>query len=92
MAARLSAGDVADLIANDNGDEPEDLSDDEEELCGDFADENGTQMLLNDFMADCDYQVVDRHLEPCYRDSLLLLDTEVSHCAFVLFVSSLHFR
>ena len=30
MAARLSAGDVADLIANDNGDEPEDLSDDEE--------------------------------------------------------------
>lgn len=79
-ARRFTLQEVADML-DDDTEVDEELSDDNEELVGDFVDNSGKQMLLSEVSAqydDDEYKVSDRNLDACYRDSLLYLDTEVS--------------
>ena len=75
MSGALSIEEVLRLVQ----DNEEEVSDDEEDLVGDFVGENGQpQLLFNQALGiqggnEDDYIPLDRS-EPCFRSSLLLLD------------------
>ena len=73
-ARRFTLQEVADML-DDDTEVDEELSDDNEELVGDFLDDSGKQTLLSEVSAqydDDEYKVSDRNLDACYRDSFAL--------------------
>lgn len=77
-ARKLALEEVIRMFEDDDGEPQDDLSDDEEELLGDFVDGSGKQMLFSDIGGEGsdgeEYVPVQNSLDPCYRSSLLLLD------------------
>ena len=75
---RLAVEEVVRLFEDEDGEPQDDLSDDGEELEGDFVDESGRQRLFSQARGDEDdedeYEQVQSGIDPCYRSSLLLLD------------------
>ena len=77
----LALDEVLRRLDSDNDEPEEDLSDDGEDLVGDFVDESGRPGLFssgrNGAYADDEYEPLSRSSEPCYNDSLLLMDSSL---------------
>ena len=75
----LSLQEVLRLVENDE-DPPEELSDDGEDLVGDFVCSSGRPMLFSDALRnrDCEEYICPDRSEPCFRNSLLHLDQSVA--------------
>ena len=81
MSKHLSLEEVLQLV-QDGEDPPEEMSDDGEDLVGDFVSASGRPMLFSDAMGDDgvddeEYMGLSR-AEPCFRSSLLLLDQSLT--------------
>ena len=81
MSGRLSLEEVLQLV-QDGEDPPDDVSDDDEDLVGDFVSASGRPMLFSDALRDNDgddqeFMCPDTS-EPCFRSSLLLLDQSLA--------------
>ena len=84
---RLALDDVIQLIQDEDGEPQDELSDDDEELLGEFV-ESGRQVVFSYVGGDGgndEYERIDSGLDPCYRSSLLLLDGSLNEV--ILFCS-----
>lgn len=79
----LALDEVLRRLDSDNDEPEEDLSDDGEDLVGDFVDESGRPGLFSsgrrgayrDIDDEC--EPLSRSSDPCYNDSLLLMDSSL---------------
>ena len=86
MSGRLSLEEVLQLV-QDGEDPPDDVSDDDEDLVGDFVSASGRPMLFSDALRDNDgddqeFMCPDTS-EPCFRSSLLLLDQSLAEVKYL---------